>query len=191
MRILVCYQLIVLVIFYSLMAEQEPDPSTCIDWSKCVLCQETTTEALQSPENLRRGDIYHGTGYRTLTSNILRFHEIDSLPVTIDITKLDDGNVIASTFTKRSAKWHKIWYNKFNSLIFQRAVKRKSLDNPSCSLPTKFPRNNSGARSSSIKSSCFFVMILQVLFIKPRHLTWIQEFVNVHFNSEIKHYLQN
>lgn len=138
------------------MAEQEPDSSKCVDWSKCVLCQNTTTEALQSPENLRRSDIDHGTGYHTLANNILRFHEIDSLPVTIDIKKLDDGGGIASTFTKRSAKWHKTCYNKFNKLRFQRAVKRKSLDTPSCSLPTKFTRNNSGARSSNLKSCCFF-----------------------------------
>lgn len=98
MSIVVFLYRIVLIIIFSLMAEQEPDSSKCVDWSKCVLC-----------------DIDHGTGSHTLASNILRFHEIDSLPVTIDIKKLDDGDGIASTFTKRSAKWHKTCYNKFIS----------------------------------------------------------------------------
>jgi len=112
MNIVVFLYQIVLVIVFSLMAEQEPDSSKCVDWSKCVLCQKTITEALQFPQNLRRSDIDHGTGYHTLANNILRFHDKDPLPVPIDIKKLDDGDGIASTFMKQSAKWHKTCYNK-------------------------------------------------------------------------------
>ena len=85
MKIHVFYQVIVFAITLFIMAEQEPDLSTCIDWSKCVLCQEATTEALQSPNNSTRSDIDPGAGYHTLANNILRFNEINSLPDTIDL----------------------------------------------------------------------------------------------------------
>ena len=91
MKIHVFYQVIVFAITLFIMAEQEPDLSTCIDWSKCVLCQEATTEALQSPNYSTRSDIDPGAGYHTLVNNILRFNEINSLPDMIDITKLDMG----------------------------------------------------------------------------------------------------
>ena len=52
-----------------------------------------------------------------LSNNILRFYEIVSLPITTDITKLDAGNGIASTFMKLSTNWRNTCYNKLNSEI--------------------------------------------------------------------------
>ena len=191
MKIHVFYQVIVFAITLFIMAEQEPDVSTCIDWSKCVLCQEATTEALQSPNNSTRSDIDPGAGYHTLANNILRFNEINSLPDTIDITKLDDGNGIASTLMKWSAQWHKTCYNKFNTLRFQRAVKEKAMTNPAAPCPLSLHETTQVPDHPTLKAPAFFVTILQVLFIEPPHLTWMQTFVNVPFNLEIKYFLQN
>lgn len=138
---------------YEAMADKDVNMST--DWSKCVLCQETTTEPLQYPGNTRRDDIDIGTGYHTLASNILRFHELESLPIPIDISKLDEGDGIADTFITQNAKWHKSCKYKFSNLKLQRAEKRKSVDTPSSSQPTKFTRKTSGATSLT-QDSCFF-----------------------------------
>ena len=96
------------------MYEQNNIPCKYTDWSECVLYQEVTEEPLQSPENTLRVDTE--AGYHTLAKKILRFNEINCLPIQIDIAKLDEGNGIAATFITRKAKWHKSCYNKFNNL---------------------------------------------------------------------------
>ena len=39
------------------MAEKKVAPSACIDWAKCILCQEKTKEALQCLGTTLRGDV--------------------------------------------------------------------------------------------------------------------------------------
>ena len=59
----------------------EQDSSKSTDWTKCILCQETTAEPLQCPENIWRSDIEFG---------IIQFNELGSLPISIDIERLDE-----------------------------------------------------------------------------------------------------
>ena len=56
------------------MAELELSSFT--DWSKCILCLETTAETLQSLGNTRRSDIDSVciTSFPILANNILRFY---------------------------------------------------------------------------------------------------------------------
>ena len=103
----------------------ERDDGTSVDWTKCILCQQTTSEPLQCPGNSGRSDIECGTGYRTLASNILQFSKIRSLPRPINVEKLDEGGGIAETFMQRKAKFHKSCRNKFSNMKLERAEKRK------------------------------------------------------------------
>ena len=96
-----------------------------MDWNKCILCQETTSEPLQCPRNSRRFDIACGTVYHTLASNILQFSEIRSLPIPINVEKLDEGGGIAETLMQRKAKLHKSCRNKFSNMKLKRADKGK------------------------------------------------------------------
>ena len=74
----------------------EWDYGTSVDWTKCILCQETTAEPLQYPGNSQRSDIECVTGNHTLASNILHwFSEIRSLPIPFNFEKLDEGGGIA------------------------------------------------------------------------------------------------
>ena len=41
----------------ALMAEEKVEPSACIDWAKCLLCQEKAKEALQCLGIMLRGDV--------------------------------------------------------------------------------------------------------------------------------------
>ena len=58
----------------------EWDYGTSVDWTKCISCQETTTEPLQCPGNSQ-------TSYHTLASNSLQYSEIRSF----NFEKLDEG----------------------------------------------------------------------------------------------------
>jgi hypothetical protein len=126
-----------------------------------------------------------GAGYHTLANNILQFNEINYSPIQIDIAKLDDGNGIAATFITRNAKWHKTCYNKFNDLTLQRAEKRKSFDKPGCSLIYQLSLTEIAQvlNPPISTAAAFSVTTSRVLFTKPRHSTWMQEFENVHLSS--------
>ena len=80
-------------------------------------------------------------------------------------------------------------------LIWQQAEKRKSLEN-SVFCRLSLYETVLGGLPVRVKSCCccccfFFVTMLQVLFRKPQHLTWVQEFANARFNSRTVCYLPN
>ena len=84
------------------ISSQQPGPSreksVRTNWDKCVLCQEDSREALLCPANSKRQDV--GAGYCTLSANIIRFSELNQLPMPIDLSRLDDGNGTEATFVK-------------------------------------------------------------------------------------------
>ena len=66
------------------MSSQQPGPSrestpVKTNRNRCVLCQEDTREALQCPANSKQHDV--GAGYSTLSFNIIRFNELNKLPI--------------------------------------------------------------------------------------------------------------
>lgn len=48
-----------------------------------------------------------GTGYRTFAASILRFSELNSMPMDIDLSLLDQGSGIPTTLLNNKARWHK------------------------------------------------------------------------------------
>ena len=88
-----------------------------------MLCQIDSQEALICPAKSTRGD--SGAGYRTMAENITQFHELQCLPVQIDITSWDHGNGIEATLNEQEAKWHKACYLKVNKTELERIKKRK------------------------------------------------------------------
>ena len=101
-------------------------------------------------------DIECGTGYHTLAGNILQFSEIRSLPIPINVEKLDEGGGIAETLMQRKAKLHKSCRNKFSNMKLKRADKRKRQEEPESPQRSKFTRACSGATTSKAEKSCFF-----------------------------------
>lgn len=148
---------------HQLVDLQQPGSSklspTTTDWSKCVLCQEVTSEALQCPANSKRHDIGAGQGYSTLSTSILRFSEIRQLPMPIDLNRLDEGNGMEATFKEHMAKWHKSCHTKFNSTKLRRAEKRRIVpvedSDANCPVPTKKIRL-SRSNEPGTQHSCFF-----------------------------------
>ena len=89
------------------------------DWAQCVICQENTEETLQCPAESQRTDV--GAGYKTLADNIVRFRQLECMPLAINLERLDEGNGIEETFLSQRGRWHNV---KFNSTKLRRAEKR-------------------------------------------------------------------
>ena len=77
-----------------LVSPQQPAPYKEIevktDWNKCILCQAITTESLKCPADSTHPNVVAG-GYSTLSSNILRFNELNELPISFNLNRLDEG----------------------------------------------------------------------------------------------------
>lgn len=145
---------------HQFLSSQQPGPSREIpvktNWNRCVLCQEETPEVLQCPANSKRHDV--GAGYSTLSANIIRFSELNQLPIPIDLSHLDEGNGIEATFMEQVAKWHKSCHTKFNITKLRRAEKKQVFpeeSKPNCSPPRKKIRLSRSTESVT-KESCYF-----------------------------------
>ena len=55
------------------------DSHSSSDWTKCIICQDVTDERLECPADSKRKDA--GAGYKPFTENLMRFSDIDELPV--------------------------------------------------------------------------------------------------------------
>ena len=91
--------------------------------NRCVLCQKETREALQCPANSKWHDV--GAGYSTLSANIIRFSELNRLPIPMGLSRLDEGKGIETTFMEQVTKWHKTCHTKFNIKKLRRAEKNE------------------------------------------------------------------
>ncbi|KAL5005325.1 hypothetical protein ScPMuIL_018781 [Solemya velum] len=111
------------------------------DYEKCVICQIDTSESLQWPSQSKRKDVTPEQVFSAFTENVLRFYELQQLPVQIDLKRLDDGDGISITLLNHTAKWHKSCHVKFNATKLKQAEKRKKDDiEPGPSVTKKFTR---------------------------------------------------
>ena len=94
------------------------------DWTKCVLCETVTSEALQCPAESKRRDVSTGHEYSTFAEKIARFQELKDLPMSLDLRRLDEGSGIENTLTVNKAKWHKYCLSKFSAARLYREQKR-------------------------------------------------------------------
>ena len=106
--------------------------------------------------DFKRRDVGTGKGYSTFTSSIVRFSELDELPMPIDLRRLDKGNGIEATLIEQKAKWHKSCHSKFNATKLVQDEKRKSSIDGSDLDDT--PRKCIWKRGSPAEKSntCFF-----------------------------------
>ncbi len=123
------------------------------DWTKCVLCQKDIPEELRCPADAKRS--IKGVGYKTLADNLFGFSKIDSLPKTIDVTRLDDADGVEATFQRNRAKWHDPCRLEFNSTQRVRAEKRKTPCKDIQDVPKKFTRQSVDKKPQP-KDKCFF-----------------------------------
>ena len=133
-----------------------PKDAVKTDWAQCVICQKNTEETLQCPAESKRTDV--GAGYKTLADNIVRFRQLECMPLAINLERLDEGNGIEETFLSQRARWHtcKSCNVKFNSTKLRRAEKRYFPEEQSPIIGKKFTRSSSGNETPSNIDKCFF-----------------------------------
>ena len=91
-----------------------------ISWSRCLICQTTTTEDLRC--TLRAcGPCYDPVSvYASFLNNVLEFSSLGALPVNVPFALDIDTDVLI----KNEASWHKSCYLKFNLSKLQKAKER-------------------------------------------------------------------
>ena len=67
-----------------------------------------------------------GVAYSLFVCALEEFRKLESLPVSIDVSSLDDGSGIEDTLSRNKARWHKNCRPLFGNLQLDRAKKRKS-----------------------------------------------------------------
>ncbi|KAJ7361938.1 hypothetical protein OS493_014585 [Desmophyllum pertusum] len=104
-----------------------PRSTTKTNWAQCAICQANKEETLRCPADSKRSsDI--GAGYKTLAANIAKFNDLGCMPTEFDLSRLDEGGGLESTFLRCKARWHKSCYDQFNSTKLKRAEKRCALE---------------------------------------------------------------
>ena len=130
-------------------------PVNPTNWNICVLCQERGEKLINpSPR-----------GYTSLATNLASLHELNSLPLNINISRLDDGEGIEEALLAHTAKWHKACYVLCNATKVERAKNRQekaSHEIPHTVLSSRHLRRASEASECSTATkvakqpACFF-----------------------------------
>ena len=141
-----------------------PDQSAArhLDWNLCIFRQNDTGESLQCPNATKRAHV--GAGYKSLADSLVQFQEIGTLPLSVSISELDEGNGSADALWQHNARWHKSCRNLYNKTKLNRALKRKS----TVTDPTEC---NSTDESAEDVSSTLHAK--PDVGISPRHYSWL------------------
>ena len=77
--------------------EKRPDSKSKTDSARCAICQGIKNESLRCrADSKRQSDV--GARYKTLVASIIKFSELDSMPIDIDLSRLDEGDGLENTF---------------------------------------------------------------------------------------------
>ena len=114
---------------------------TSTDWRLCFLCQESDDKKLIRP----------AAGYEYIAGNIFEFAECGSIPMEIQLERLDEGEGLLQTLRANDAKYHKRCYLKFSEQELNRTRRRvsRALDFGS---PRPFPTKTMSLTDVSISS---------------------------------------
>ena len=91
-----------------------------LDWKKCIICQESTREALKCPLNSNGPPEANRQTYLAFLQNVNSFREANSLPV--DLTFGDDVDV--DCLCRNQGSWHKSCHLKFSRSKLKKAQER-------------------------------------------------------------------
>lgn len=92
-----------------------------IDWLKCLICQEHTSENLSCP--LKRSQFESITVYGNFLNNFSQFKEIGCLPINCTLP----NEISSDDLIKNEAKWHRSCHQSFNNSKLNRELKRASI----------------------------------------------------------------
>ena len=109
--------------------------SQSTQWGLCCLFQKEDGNPLLCPIN--NNDFQNNKcGYESLARNPIEFDRNGSIPMMIDVSRLDDGRGITETLFQHKAVYHKTCYLKFNNKALERVQKKIPIE----SAPIKTKR---------------------------------------------------
>ena len=120
-----------------------------MDWSVCVVCQQTTHEPLRYPLNAHGAYKSAPAAYAAFLGNVTHFRQLNCLPVAL----IFGADIDLNEFIRDRAQWHKSCHAQFNANRLARARKRKRAETPESSISGNRHRR---LRQSFDKTSCIF-----------------------------------
>ncbi|KAG0720472.1 hypothetical protein GWK47_048454 [Chionoecetes opilio] len=135
--------------------QSRPPPRT--NWELCIQCQAETDEPLQCP--LRSTMKPSGSGYASLTEDLLQFKGLRHMPMEFNVNRLNDGDGVEATLRTHSAQWHKKCRLKFNKKMFDHQIRGESASGQQSSTGTPTVHTRSAAAHrlpQSTEPICFF-----------------------------------
>ena len=127
------------------------------EWSLCVICQDKRSmDNLVCPGQSKRKDV--GIGYKSLAENLIKFDELNLLPKTLQLNRIDKGEGVEAALSSNNGKWHKSCRLQFNNTKLERAQKRIQDQGETCenSLGEKLPKRKRSTEAGNDKDTCFF-----------------------------------
>ena len=103
---------------FKLAPQASSVPVQPANWDICALCQ-VPGGTLISPSAM---------GYSSLTTNLCSLHELNKVPLNMNISRLDDGDGMEETLVSHKAKWHKACYVMCNATKVERARRMQERD---------------------------------------------------------------
>ena len=101
-----------------------------IDWNKCYICQEHSTEKLscpatyeKTPQGKSRGYVA-ANEYERIEQSFNDLHNYSELPADVNAKALDEGDGIAKTLISHDAKHHRSCFQKIKPVRVAQAEKR-------------------------------------------------------------------
>ena len=132
-------------------SSSEMSPATTTNWKLCVLCQEETSESLTSPAVSKRKDV--GRVYKVLAENLTKFDALGTLPTTLRLERIDEGQGIEAAMVANDARWHQTCKLCYNNTMLQRVEKRKNpVESDNASRKCSRLHNE----TTPIEATCFF-----------------------------------
>ena len=127
------------------------------DWNLCVICQDiSSTDNLVCLGKSKRKDV--GIGYKSLAETLIKFNELNLLPKTLQLNRIDKGEGVETALFSNNAKWHKSCRLQFNNRKLERAQKRIQDQGKTC-LDNQGESSSKRRRSTEAgndQSKCFF-----------------------------------
>ena len=138
------------IVHQSETASSSQADTSPINWDLCALCQTKTSESLECPARSKRKDC--GAGFTYVANNIEEFEELNLLPDTINVQKLNDGYGIESTLKDNNARWHKLCRNRIRNQKLETYKRR--LDSKGAASPVKTRCKSSYKNTTSASDVC-------------------------------------
>ena len=134
--------------------QSRPPPRT--NWELCILCQAETDEPLQCP--LRSTMKPSGSGYASLTEDLLQLKGLRHMPMELNVNRLDDGDGVEATLRTQCSVAKKCCL-KFNKKMFDQPSRAESASGQQSrtGTPTVHTRSAAAHRlPQSTEPICFF-----------------------------------